>query len=365
MLEKKLNEINRSIEIDEEGYPVFDGLRIDDPKILSDVFQNIRRTLPTDPKSKIITFLDEDKWAWVDAFDAPFVVQTIDHLDGLNFLIHFFGGVSVQISFEDLMVDEWNRFHLSIGEQRLPAVFSRKAQASILNVVSQIVNTPPTLPYFRSAESRDGKVPSDSSFWSQSYSEGSGWELGQAHPKLKEALQGDLKKIIEKNGVSNFLVPGAGRGQDALLLAQYGKVVALDFAKEAKADFVQMHKGSEYFSSIDYKLNDVFEYLKGLSDGSVDAVFEHTFFCAIEPIRRKEYVEQVLRVLKPNGGLWFGVFFLLEHGMGPPFALTQWELREYISNTFETKLDILEWERIKNSPQGRAHKELWAVFRKN
>jgi len=101
-----------------------------------------------------------------------------------------------------------------------------------------------------------------------------------------------------------------------------------------------------------------------MEDNSVDAIFEHTFFCAIDPLRRKEYVQEVLRVLKPKTGKWFGIFFLLEHPIGPPFALTQWELREFVQKTFDTKMDILAWERIEQSPQQRIHKELWAVLSK-
>ncbi len=67
-----------------------------------------------------------------------------------------------------------------------------------------------------------------------------------------------------------------------------------------------------------------------------------------------------MRVIKP-GGFWSGIFFLLEHEGGPPFSLTQWELREYTRKGFGIK----SWERLEISPPGRLKKELWAEFERN
>ena len=62
-----------------------------------------------------------------------------------------------------------------------------------------------------------------------------------------------------------------------------------------------------------------------------DWLFEHTLFCAIEPGRRDDYMQAVMRWLKPDGQ-FLGVHYMLREGEGPPYGVTQEELIEMITH---------------------------------
>jgi SAM-dependent methyltransferase len=69
--------------------------------------------------------------------------------------------------------------------------------------------------------------------------------------------------------------------------------------------------------------------------GAFDGAFEHTCFCAIDPLLRTEYVAAVRNVLRPGGRL-FAVFFLDpgNDGDGPPFGCTTAELDRLFARNF-------------------------------
>lgn len=386
MKPKSLSEIKIKVEIDEEGFPLFGGLRIDDQLLLEDLFQNMQRFRPEEPRSKIVTQMKataNGRWAWIDAFDEPFVVQSVELLsetteasaEEIVFRWDCLGDLSFHVKWAELYIDKWERFHAYLGAHEIPAVLSRKAQAQLLNLVTEFddkhLKSPPL---YRSAEIRNERTPREAAFWSESYDSGPGWDIGRAHPYLcqklnkEDASEADwLSQLAPKESSARLLVPGAGGGHDAHFLSElHGRntsplwsVEALDFAEEAIKLFQSQYPDSQ----VDYKKVDVFDYLKKQNDNSVDAIFEHTFLCAISPEDREEYLKQLHRVLRP-GGSYFGLFFLLEHHGGPPFAVTQWELRESLQEKFLIK----EWERVTGISSdelgGRVYKELWARFTK-
>ena len=67
---------------------------------------------------------------------------------------------------------------------------------------------------------------------------------------------------------------------------------------------------------------DIFELPK-LFNQSFDIVLEYTCFCAIDPARRKDYIEMVNHILKPEGEL-VGLLFPIDkdpNDDGPPFGV--------------------------------------------
>ena len=65
-----------------------------------------------------------------------------------------------------------------------------------------------------------------------------------------------------------------------------------------------------------------------------DYVFEHTLFCAIDPGQREDYVNALLRWLKPTGQ-FLAVHYMIRDKDGPPFGTTQAELMERFGPHFD------------------------------
>lgn len=86
-----------------------------------------------------------------------------------------------------------------------------------------------------------------------------------------------------------------------------------------------------------------------------DLVIEQTFFCALDPSLRTDYIRHLKDLLVPGGrmaGLLFGVAFEAD---GPPFGGSAEEYREL----FEPHFDILRLESCADSIAPRAGSELF------
>jgi SAM-dependent methyltransferase len=85
---------------------------------------------------------------------------------------------------------------------------------------------------------------------------------------------------------------------------------------------------------------------------------EHTFFSAIDPGRREEYVRTVRRLLKP-GGLLIALFYAHGRPGGPPFTTSEEEVRALFREDFT----IERLEVPARSVKPRQGKELLALMR--
>lgn len=150
------------------------------------------------------------------------------------------------------------------------------------------------------------------------------WDQGRAHPELDRLIE--YGHLDLPGGTA--LVPGCGNGHDALALARAGwKVTALDFAEEPVASLapqLEAHGGEA-------RVEDAFEHR-----GQYDLLFEHTFFCAIDPSDRPRWGEFAARNLKPGGRL---VMILVPVGKpaedgGPPFGVDQDAVTEVLGERF-------------------------------
>lgn len=180
------------------------------------------------------------------------------------------------------------------------------------------------------------------------------WDKGAPVPALEEIVQDNIIHPGMK-----VLVPGCGRGHDALLLAQHGcEVVGADISPLALAEARMLANGH---SQLLYVEADIFE--ASILSEKYDAVWEHTCFCAIQPNQRENYVVSMHRLLN-KGGLLAGVFFTdtgIPLNEGPPFETSIIELHQYFSDHFK-----LLWERAPASYyEGREKCEwlmLWEAY---
>jgi hypothetical protein len=92
-------------------------------------------------------------------------------------------------------------------------------------------------------------------------------------------------------------------------------------------------------------------------EGQYDLILEQTFFCAINPALRKDYVAKMKTLLMPEGKL-VGVLFDKEFDKeGPPFGGCKCEYEPLFKNDFHFKT----FEACYNSAKPREGSELFMI----
>jgi len=182
-------------------------------------------------------------------------------------------------------------------------------------------------------------------FWQKRWIDNkTGWDIGYAAPPISEFIDTLPDKSIK------ILIPGAGNGYEAEYLHKAGfrNVYVMDIAAKPLenlgkrvTDFPGEHLLNENF----------FEH-----SGQYDLIIEQTFFIAIEPALRPDYVLKMKELLKPSGHLTGLLIFKDEPSPGgPPYIDTKENYRKY----FEGKFNILKYEIAENSIKPRAG---WEIF---
>ena len=149
----------------------------------------------------------------------------------------------------------------------------------------------------------------DQAYWNTRWEKGeTGWDIGYAAPAIMEYMA----QYPDKNAA--ILIPGCGNAYEAAWLAEQGfkNITLLDIAPKAA---VKLKEKFQNTPEIKFLCEDFFQHKE-----KYDLIIEQTFFCAIPPIKRKDYVEQASSLLNSNGkiiGLLFNKTF--EH-TGPPFG---------------------------------------------
>jgi 3-hydroxyisobutyrate dehydrogenase-like beta-hydroxyacid dehydrogenase/SAM-dependent methyltransferase len=169
-------------------------------------------------------------------------------------------------------------------------------------------------------------LSAEAAAWDGRYREGhDGWELGRAAPPLEAFLRHDPRRPQPPGRV---LVPGCGRGHEAVLLAELGfEAIGLDLSGEALREARRCH-GSDRPGLL-WRQADLRDRAglrgAGLAAQSLQGVLEHTCFCAIDPSDRPTYLETMTDLLVPGG--WFlGLFWCHGRPGGPPYGSDPQEL---------------------------------------
>lgn len=183
----------------------------------------------------------------------------------------------------------------------------------------------------------------DKNYWNARYRENStGWDIGYASPPIK----GIIDVIQDK--ASRILVPGAGNAYEAeySYKAGFNKSFVLDISDMAIARF---RERCPDFPADHCFNEDFFDH-----SGQYDVILEQTFFCALEPGLRPEYISKMASLLKPGGRLAGLLFDFPLTEQGPPFGGS---LSEYQS-LFSLEFEIEKMERCRNSIAPRLGSEL-------
>jgi methyl halide transferase len=187
-------------------------------------------------------------------------------------------------------------------------------------------------------------------FWESRYQSGDmPWEKGAPSPGLVDFLAAHPKLAP-----GTVAVPGCGTGHDVRAWARAGfQVFGFDIAPSAIRLAAQRTRNAKL--SAQFRLAD---FLRDAPPFQFDWVFEHTLFCAIQPGERDEYVEALLRWLKPDGQ-YLAVNYLIPDRDGPPFGTTRAELLQRFSPHFEL---LQEW--VPRSYPNRTGLELMLWWRR-
>lgn len=169
----------------------------------------------------------------------------------------------------------------------------------------------------------------DEAYWNSQYNANTtGWDLGEVSPPLKAYID----QLVNKN--LRILIPGCGNTYEAAYLLQQGftHVTVIDIAPALVAQLQEKYQGNPHINII---LGDFFKH-----EGEYDLILEQTFFCALNPAFRKDYIAKMHELLAANGKLT-GLLFNREfEQQGPPFGGNQNEYepmfeKYFIFKTFE------------------------------
>jgi len=190
-------------------------------------------------------------------------------------------------------------------------------------------------------------------FWEDAYAHGGdGWELGRPAPPLVDVLDTTPPPL------GRVAVPGCGRGHDARLLATRGyEAIGFDFAPAALAAARALATRDRV--DVAFEDRDVFSLGRELPN-AFDGVWEYTCFCAIDPARREEYVQSLAGTLRAGGWLLACFFPLRAVNAGPPFVVSEAEVRRLFARTFTIERAFAPLR----SARGRQGREWMVLARK-
>lgn len=186
-------------------------------------------------------------------------------------------------------------------------------------------------------------------FWKNRYDTNqTGWDVGVITAPLKEYID----QLNNKN--LKILIPGAGNSHEAEYLHHKGftNVFVIDLVK---APLDNLLKRTPNFPKNNLLQGDFFE----LND-SYDLIIEQTFYCALQPDLRDNYVTKMAELLSTNGKITGVLFQFPLTEQGPPFGGSK---KEY-QNRFSELFHIKTLETSYNSIKPRQGMELFGIFEK-
>jgi SAM-dependent methyltransferase len=184
-------------------------------------------------------------------------------------------------------------------------------------------------------------------FWDDRYqNNATGWDIGKISPPLEVYFNQLTNKKL------SILIPGCGNAYEAEYLVKNGftNVTLIDISETL------CNKLKEKFAGIAINIlhGDYFEH-----QGKYDLIIEQTFFCAINPSLRKDYVTKTHSLLNEYGKL-VGLLFNRTFEGGPPFGGSKEEYTQLFKPNFYFK----HLDACYNSINQRQGTELFVNFLK-
>jgi hypothetical protein len=166
----------------------------------------------------------------------------------------------------------------------------------------------------------------DKNYWHTKWeNQETGWDIGYISTPLKEYIDQLKNKNIR------ILIPGSGSSYEGEYLFKKGfkNVFLLDYSE---LPFINFLKRCPDFPKSNLINQNFFEH-----EGSYDLILEQTFFSAIHPKEREQYVQKMAELLADNGRL-AGLLFAIKLGDDfPPFGGNKEEYTHLFSPYFNIK----------------------------
>ena len=184
----------------------------------------------------------------------------------------------------------------------------------------------------------------DEAYWTDRYASGNiPWDAGSITTPIKEFVDDLTNKDLR------ILIPGAGNAYEAEYLWKNGfkNTYVIDLSE---LPLKKLQDRCRDMPTSQMILGDFFAL-----DDTFDLIIEQTFFCALHPSQRGEYIQKMSSLLAPGGSL-VGVLFddplFTDH---PPYGGNEEIYRSFFFPTFEEKV----FTRCYNSIPPRANRELF------
>ncbi|KAJ2217928.1 hypothetical protein EV179_000072 [Coemansia sp. RSA 487] len=185
------------------------------------------------------------------------------------------------------------------------------------------------------------------------------WDQGDISPALRELIQEKKWELPSGKGI----VPGCGRGYDAMFLASPSlHMVGIDISQIAAdtANKLRDEKGLPS-SLVDFKVMDFFNFEVA---EKYQVAYDYTFFCALHPSMRKSWGDRYAEIMAPGGHLIALMYPLWkeekDRDVGPPFLLSEDDYHQILDDNFE----LIHIDPHCKTHETRAGHELITVWRR-
>ncbi|MEQ9299844.1 MAG: SAM-dependent methyltransferase [Cyclobacteriaceae bacterium] len=181
-------------------------------------------------------------------------------------------------------------------------------------------------------------------YWTERYDSGQmGWDIGYPSTPIREYIDQLENKSLR------ILIPGAGNAYEAEYLYHhdFSEVTVIDLSK---APLDRLSERCPEFMGDQLVHGDFFDHF-----GEYDLILEQTFFCALNPSLRAQYIDKMQSLLAPAGKLVGVLFNIPLNSDRPPFGGAK---EEYV-RLFEQQFFLNTFDECYNSIPPRQGSELF------
>ena len=189
----------------------------------------------------------------------------------------------------------------------------------------------------------------DENYWEERWiNEKTSWDIGYSSPAIEEYI------LQYPNKEASILIPGCGNAYEVEFLWNRGfsNITVLDISTTAVQILRDKYQGKKGVTVI---CEDFFNH-----HGKYDLVIEQTFFCALHPDFRPQYVNKMHGLLNKGGRIIGVLFNRVFEKDGPPFGGSVLEYQNLFNNDFE----IQKMEECYNSIEARKGSEVFINLQK-